>query len=255
MRVLALILMCAAAFVGCKKESLTIATSANFAPFEFIEGKKFSGIDIEIAEIIAKELDRELVIKDMEFDSVVQAVASGNADLAISGLTKNETRAKVIDFSQTYFNAAQMVLVREGDERFINLKNSDEIIKKIASLKNLKIGAQVGTTGEFYAKGDSDWGFSGFKNASVLSFPNGAMAVNAMVNNQIDIVIIDEMPAKVLEIGNEKVAILDFALTNESYAIGVAKGKDELLAKIDSILDSMKKDGRMEAIINKYYVR
>lgn len=242
-----------ALFVGCNNDELRVATAAKFAPFEYIEGGQFRGIDMEIAEIIAKELNLKLVIKDMEFDSVVQAVVSKNADIGISGLTVNETRKQVLDFSDTYFSASQMVLVRDNDKRFDGKFSKDTLLKKIRSLKDIKIGTQIGTTGEFYAKGDKDWGFEGFANAKSVSFDNGAMAVTAMLNNQIDIVIIDEMPARVLQKSNSGVKLIDIPLTDELYAMGVAKDNKELLDKVNKVLESIKADGRLEKIIAKYY--
>lgn len=242
-------------FSGCKSDKLTMATAANFAPFEYISGGDFQGIDIDVAKIIASELGKELVIYDMEFDSVVQSVASKNADIALSGLTINKTRKQVIDFSDTYFNAAQMLIIKENDERFKNLKTKEDVIKAVNKAKSLKIGVQAGTTGEFYSKGDKDWGFDGFKNAETISFANGAMAVTAMLNNQLDVVIIDEMPARVLTKTNSGVELVDIALTDEEYAIAVSKGNEELLNKINEILRTIKQDGRMQDIINKYYVQ
>ncbi len=287
---------------ACKDNDLIVATSANFAPFEYIDGKEFKGIDMDIAEVIAKKLNKKLVIKDMEFDAVVTSLASGSADIALSGLTINETRSKVIDFTQTYFNASQMVITRAGDTRFENIatKGADialsgltinetrskvidftqtyfnasqmvitragdtrfeniatkeEILKTLQSIPNLKIGVQVGTTGEFYAKGDSDWGFEGFHNAQVKSFSNGALAATAMKNEQIDIVIIDEMPAREIIKANSGTQLIDIALTKEEYAIGIAPNNKELKDSVNAILDEIRQDGTLESIINKYYAQ
>lgn len=240
---------------ACKDNDLIVATSANFAPFEYIDGKEFKGIDMDIAEVIAKKLNKKLVIKDMEFDAVVTSLASGSADIALSGLTINETRSKVIDFTQTYFNASQMVITRAGDTRFENIATKEEILKTLQSIPNLKIGVQVGTTGEFYAKGDSDWGFEGFHNAQVKSFSNGALAATAMKNEQIDIVIIDEMPAREIIKANSSTQLIDIALTKEEYAIGIAPNNKELKDSVNAILDEMRQDGTLESIINKYYAQ
>nr|WP_317403141.1 ABC transporter substrate-binding protein [uncultured Helicobacter sp.] len=240
---------------ACKDNDLIVATSANFAPFEYIDGKEFKGIDMDIAEVIAKKLNKKLVIKDMEFDAVVTSLASGSADIALSGLTINETRSKVIDFTQTYFNASQMVITRAGDTRFENIATKEEILKTLQSIPNLKIGVQVGTTGEFYAKGDSDWGFEGFHNAQVKSFSNGALAATAMKNEQIDIVIIDEMPAREIIKANSGTQLIDIALTKEEYAIGIAPNNKELKDSVNAILDEMRQDGTLESIINKYYAQ
>lgn len=240
---------------ACKDNDLIVATSANFAPFEYIDGKEFKGIDMDIAEVIAKKLNKKLVIKDMEFDAVVTSLASGSADIALSGLTINETRSKVIDFTQTYFNASQMVITRAGDTRFENIATKEEILKTLQSIPNLKIGVQVGTTGEFYAKGDSDWGFEGFHNAQVKSFSNGALAATAMKNEQIDIVIIDEMPTREIIKANSGTQLINIALTKEEYAIGIAPNNKELKDSVNAILDEMRQDGTLESIINKYYAQ
>mgnify|MGYP003372061486 CR=1 FL=1 len=240
---------------ACNDNELIVATSANFAPFEYIDGKEFKGIDMDIAEVIAKKLNKKLVIKDMEFDSVVTSLASGNAHIALSGLTINDTRSKVIDFSQTYFSASQMVITRANDTRFANITTKEEFLKILQSIPNLKIGVQVGTTGEFYAKGDSDWGFEGFHNAQVKSFSNGALAAIAMKNEQIDIVIIDEMPAREIIKANSGTQLIDIALTNEKYAIGIAPNDKELKDSINAILDEIRQDGTLESIINEYYAQ
>ncbi len=241
--------------IGCKKDTLVVATSANFAPFEYIDGGKFMGIDIEIAQHIANKLNKELEIKDMEFDSVVQSIASNSVDIGISGLTVNDSRKKVIDFSDTYFNASQMVITKDNDTRFDNISNADELKNKISNIENITIGVQIGTTGEFYARGDKDWGFNGFPNAVVKSFTNGALALTAMLNNQIDIVIIDEMPARALVKANDGSRLIDISLTDESYAIGVNNNKKDLLKQINQILAEMKENGSMEELINKYYTK
>lgn len=238
---------------GCKKDSLVVAVSANFAPFEYMDGNEFKGIDIDIIRDIAKELNMELSIKNMEFDSVVQSVASGNADVGISGLTVNETRKKVVNFTDPYFSAAQVVIFNDNDDRFAAIDSKDKLLSVINAAKGIRIGVQTGTTGEFYAKGDADWGFDGFKNANVLSFSNGAVAVSAMLNGQVDIVIIDEMPAKVLSKANNGANYLSIPLTEEKYAISVRKDKEELLEKINKILQAMQEDGSLDEIVNKYY--
>lgn len=250
MRVL---LLLALFIMGCENNKLTIATAANFAPFQYIEGSEFKGIDIDIANEIAKELNKELLIKNMEFDFVIQSVSSKNADMAMAGITITETRKKVVDFSDTYFDASQMIIVRENDKRFQGVKTKEELIEKINSIKGIRIGVQTGTTGEFYAKGDPDWGFEGFKNANILSFASGALSVGATINNQIDLVITDEMPARVLSKSNKGAKLLEIPLTDEKYAIALSKGNQKLLDEINAILNKMKTDGRMEKILTKYF--
>ncbi|WP_334095408.1 transporter substrate-binding domain-containing protein [Helicobacter typhlonius] len=238
---------------GCKDDELVVATAANFTPFEYVKGQEFKGIDMDLARVIAQKLDKKLVIKDMEFDSVVTSLAGGNADIALSGLTINDTREKVIDFSNTYFNASQMLITLSDDTRFDNITTKKDLVSALKAIPNLRIGVQVGTTGLFYAKGDADWGFEGFSNATTKSFSNGALAAIAMKNAQIDVVIIDEMPAHEIVKANSGTKIIEIALTNEKYAIGITKDKPKLRDSINEILNELKQDGTLENIIKAYY--
>ncbi len=240
--------------LGCKKEDkLVVATAANFAPFEYKEGKEFKGIDIEIAQEIAKQLGKTLEILDIEFDSVVSAINSGNADFGMSGLTINPTRSKVIDFSIPYYNAAQVVIVRKEDYNPALEGDTQALIDWIRAKNGIKIGVQSGTTGAFYAMGDESWGFEGFKNAEVKGFINGGLATNALTNKQIDLVIIDEAPARIFAATNPSTRIINAYLTEEKYGVGVNKNNPILLQQINDILKQMQENGTMEKILQKYF--
>lgn len=240
---------------GCKgDERLVMATAAEFPPFEYKEGNEFKGIDVEIAQEIAKRLGKALEIKDMEFDSVVSAVSSANADFGASGLTINEARSKVVDFSTSYYNANQVVIIKESD---LELKavGSDAValVEAIKKQAGIKIGVQTGTTGAFYAQGDKDWGFEGFANAEVKGFVNGSLAVSALVNGQVDIVIIDEAPARLISKNYAGTEVLNAYLTEEKYGIAVKRGNQALLDSINSALEAMQTEGVLDEIIKKYY--
>ncbi|WP_300448137.1 ABC transporter substrate-binding protein [uncultured Helicobacter sp.] len=252
---IAIMLFALFALNACKDDELVVATAANFAPFEYIEGQEFKGIDMDIAKTIAQKLGKKLVIKDMEFDSVVTALAAGNADIGISGLTINSARSKVIDFSDTYFSASQVIIVESSDTRFDDVSTKEELIERLKAIPQLKIGVQVGTTGVFYAKGDMDWGFEGFPNAAVKIFSNGALATIAMKNHQVDIVIIDEMPAFEIAKAHNDTKIINIALTDEKYAIGIAPHNEALKDSINAILEEMKQDGTLQSIIAAYYTQ
>lgn len=250
---LAFLLGFIAIFAGCKNDDkLVMATAAEFPPFEFKEGKEFRGIDIEIAQALAKELGVELEIKDMEFDSVVSAISSGNADLGLSGLTINETRAKVVNFSNPYYNAAQVVIAKTDSNFKFSGNDAVKLRELIANTNGIKIGVATGTTGAFYAKGDKDWGFEGFANAEVKSFVNGSLAVNALVNGVVDIVILDEAPAKILSNANPNTQVFDAYLTEEQYGVAVNKNNKELLDKINAALAKLKESGTLDSIIQSY---
>ncbi len=115
-------------------QQLVVATNANFAPFEYKEGNQFAGIDMEIAAYIAEKLGLELVIMDMDFDAVVTSVGKNNVDIAMAGLTVNETRKQSVNFSESYYNAAQMLVVKENETAFDGCKTDADVLAVLADL-------------------------------------------------------------------------------------------------------------------------
>lgn len=243
-------------FTGCdNRPVLKMATNAAFAPFEYKEGNKFKGVDIELAEAIAKELGYRLKINDMEFDSVITSVSSGLTDFAMAGLTVSEERAVHVDFSSSYFDASQYIIVDIDDTTFDALDTVSEIEAAINNMAaTAKIGFQSGTTGQYYAEGDEGWGFDGFEAAEHKPYSNGVQAVNDLILGRCNIVVIDEMPARsIVAAKATEVKLIEVALTDEEYAIGVKKGNTELLTKINNALTKFKADGTFQAIIDKYF--
>ncbi len=239
------------------KDQLVVATNAAFAPFEYKMGSKFAGIDMEIAKGLADYLGVEIVIKDMDFDSVVTSVGKNGIDIAMAGLTVNETRKQSVNFSDTYYNAAQVVIVKEGDTSLDGLTTKEEI-DAVLNKDGVKIGVQGGTTGEVYVKGDLDqgddgFGFAGLDKASAEPYNNAGLAVQALKNGQVDYVIVDEAPAKSISASMGGVKVIDVALTEEEYAFGVDKNQPELLAKVNEYLAKIKEDGTYAKITEKYF--
>ena len=115
-------------------QQLVVATNAEFAPFEYKDGDKFAGVDMEIAAYLAAQLGLELVILDMEFDAVVTSVGNNNVDIAMAGLTVNETRKQSVNFTSSYYNASQMLVVLASDTTFDGLTTAEEIEAKIKTL-------------------------------------------------------------------------------------------------------------------------
>lgn len=177
------------------KDQLVVATNAEFEPFEYMMGDKFAGIDMEIAKAIADQLGKELVIENMVFDAVVTSVGAGLADMAIAGLTVTPKRAESVDFSKSYYNASQMIIVKADDTTFDNCKTADDVVNVLKGLTGKKAGYQNGTTGGYYIKGDEEWGFEGFANITPSGYDNAGLAVKDMVNGNIDLVVVDQMPA------------------------------------------------------------
>ncbi len=218
---------------GSGKEQLVMATNAEFPPYEYHEGEEIVGIDVEIAQAIANEMGRELVIEDMNFDSIIMAVTTGKADIGVAGLTITEDRLESVNFSTPYTTAAQVIIVKEGSD----IASPDDLVGKT-------VGVQLGTTGDIYA-GD-------IENATVERYNKGYEAVQALLQGKVDAVMIDSQPANVFVEQNEGIYVIDEAFTYEEYAIAVAKGDTELLEEINAAIAKLEESGELQAIIDKY---
>ena len=192
------------AALDTSKDQLVVATSTGFAPFEMVdENGKYYGIDLEIAAGLAEFLGKELVIQDMKFEAVVTSVQNDICDIGMAGLTITPAREEMVTFSDSYYNASQVIIVMEDDTTFDNCKTAEEIVAILDTLtKDAKIGCQAGTTGEIYIDGDLDLGDSGygFKGipATKMPYDYAALAVTAMRNGEIDFVILDNAPANAI---------------------------------------------------------
>ncbi len=177
------------------KDQLVVATNAAFEPFEYTQGDKYYGIDMEIAALLAQELGKELVISNMDFDAVCLSVGQHKCDIAMAGLTVKEDRKEHVDFTSTYYQASQKLIVKADDTTFDACTDAAAVEAILKGFDNTtKIGVQNGTTGNFYVKGDADWGFDGFATECV-GYKNGALAVQDLVNGNINYVVIDAAPA------------------------------------------------------------
>lgn len=178
------------------KDQLVVATNAGFEPFEYTKGDKYYGIDMEIADQLAKYLGKELVISNMDFDAVCLSVGQSKADIAMAGLTIKEDRKEYVSFTDKYYDAAQKLIVKANDKTFDNSKTKEDVEAILNGFDSgKKIGVQTGTTGQFYVEGDKDWGFTGYK-AKAVGYKSGSLAVQDMLNGNINFVIIDEAPAQ-----------------------------------------------------------
>ena len=208
--------------------TLKMATNAYFAPYEYYDGETIVGIDAEIAAKVAEKLGMTLEIVDMQFDSILTAVQEGSVDFGMAGMTVNETRLQSVDFTISYANGVQAIIVKEGSA----ITTADDLYAEGATYK---VGVQLGTTGDTYCTGDF-----------------GDEAVLALASGSVDCVIIDNEPAKNLVAANEGLTILETEYTNEDYAICVAKGNQELLDKLNTAIDELIADGTVKSIIDKY---
>ena len=188
------------------KDQLIVATNAAFAPFEYMEGDSYYGIDMEIAALLAEELGKELVVQNMKFESVCLSVGQHKCDIAMAGLTVREDRKEHVNFSDSYYKASQRLVVNGNDTTFDKCKTSEDV-EKILNEKDssTKIGVQNGTTGQKYVQGDKEWEFDGFK-ATCTGYKNGSLAVQDMINGNIDYVIIGSAPASCISTAINKIA-------------------------------------------------
>lgn len=214
---------------------LIMATNAEFPPYEFHDGDKIVGIDVEIAQAIAGELGMELEIEDIAFDSIIPELVSGKADMGLAGITVTDERKQNLDFSDTYAAASQKIIVKEDSK----LAGPDELAGVI-------VGVQLGTTGDIYV---SDLEADG---TTVERYNKGFEAVQALSQGKIDAVVIDEEPAKTFVSQIEGLKILEESFTDEEYAIAVKKGNTELLDKINVALKTLRENGTLDEIVAKY---
>ncbi len=178
------------------KDQLVVATNAGFEPFEYTKGDKYLGIDMEIADALAKKLGKELVIQNMDFDAVCLSIGQHKCDIAMSGLTIKESRRKYVEFTDPYYNASQRLIVKGDDTEFDAMKDAASINAALmAKDSSVKIGVQNGTTGKMYCEGDEEAGFEKLP-VSTVGYKNGSLACQDMINGNIDYVIIDSAPAK-----------------------------------------------------------
>ncbi len=218
---------------------LVMSTNAAFPPYEMTtDDGGFAGIDVEIAGAIAEKLGLELVIDDMDFDAALLAVQQGKSDIVMAGVSVTEDRLLVMNFSDSYATGVQSVIVKEGSE--VTMDNLGEQM----------IGCQRGTTGYIYASDTPENG--GYGEDHVTAYDNGASAVQALMNGQVDCVIIDNAPAAEYVAANSGLTLLDGAWVEESYAIGLNKDNTALLDAVNTALAELTADGTVQAIIDKY---
>ncbi|WP_444660027.1 transporter substrate-binding domain-containing protein [Caproiciproducens sp. R2] len=217
-----------------------MSTNAEFEPFEYKDGDKIVGIDIDISNKIAEKLGVQLKINDIAFDTLTTELGSGKTNFVAAGMTANEDRKKNVDFSDTYFDASQAIIV-----------SKDSAIKSRTDLNGKKVGVQQGTTGDTYCTNED--GKNDIKVGSTERYAKGVDAVTDLINGKIDAVVIDDFPAKkFVEKNSDKLVKLDEALTTEQYAIAVPKGDKAMLDTVNSVLGELKSSGELDKIIEKY---
>lgn len=178
------------------KDQLVVATNAEFPPFEYTEGDQYLGVDMEIAYLLAQKLGKELVIQNMDFDAVCLSVGSHKCDIAMAGLTITDERKESVTFTDSYYQASQKLIVKGDDTTFDDCTTADQVVAKLQSMdSSVKIGFQNGTTGQYYTESTDGFESNAFK-VTPVGYQNGALAVQDMVNGNLNYVIIDAAPAQ-----------------------------------------------------------
>ena len=224
-----------AELVTVTEGKLTMSTNAAFPPYEMTtDSGDLEGIDIEVAGAIAKKLGLELQVDDMDFDAALLAAQQGKSDIGMAGVSVTEERQKVMEFSDSYATGVQVIIVKEDSE-----------IASVEDLEGKMIGTQRGTTGNIYCTDD-------YGEDHITTYDNGLTAVQALMNGQVDCVVIDQEPAKAFVAANQGLKILETEYVSEDYAIGMAKGNTALQSAVNKALAELQEDGTVQSIVDKY---
>ena len=229
------------AITTVEEGKLIMATNAAFPPYEFIEENEIVGIDAEIAGAIAEKLGLELVISDMEFDSIIESVKNGKADIGLAGLTVTDERKEEVDFTESYATGVQVVIVAEDSA----ITSVDDLFAEGASTK---IGVQRNTTGDLY----TTWDLEDAGLATIDRYSKGAEAVQALKTGKVDCVVIDNEPAKAFVAAAEGLKILETEYIEEMYAAALNKENTALYEAVNNALKELIADGTVQGIIDKY---
>ena len=226
---------------------LIMVTNASFPPYEMTDDdNNVIGIDPDIAQVIADKLGLELQIENIDFDAALLAVQEGRADVMLAGMSYSEERDMVMDFTDTYATGYQVIIVNEGDTRIAGGNEDFQLVDADGNvIEDVQIGVQRGTTGELYCQ-------DAYGVDKVTSLDNGSLAVQALINGQVDCVVIDIGPAEEYVEANPGLEIVEGAYTIEDYCVGVDEGNSVLLEAVNEVLNEMIDDGTVQEIMDKY---
>lgn len=219
---------------GKKNDTIVMVTEAGFAPYEYYEDGEIVGVDIDIAKEIANAVGKKLEVKDVAFDSIINELKSGKADFALAGMSITEERLKEVDFSIEYTTSRQVVIVKDNS----NISNVNSIYDK-------KIAVQLGSVADLYFSNN-------YKNLDILRQKKYLSMVEDLKADKIDAIVMDKLPAEEIVKTNSNLKILDGYIFEDSYGIAVKKGNSNLISTINTVLNRLITEGKIEEYIIKY---
>jgi polar amino acid transport system substrate-binding protein len=220
--------------------TVTVGTSADFPPFEYIENGQFVGFDMDLMREIAKIAGFELKFVDMSFDSLIPALRAGQIDVAAAAMTITEERKKVVDFSMPYWSADQSIIVKADSDFTITVL-----------FGKYRIGVQTGTTGDLWCTENLvQKGLLPERN--LKRYDTFILALSDLLNGNIDAIVLDSPVANRFA-ATKPVKVVGIIVTGEQYGIAVRKGNKELLDKINQALKTLIETGKINELIDKYF--
>ena len=216
------------------KDQLVMVTEAGFAPYEYYENDEIVGVDIEIAKEIANYMGKKLVVKDVYFESIINELKSGKADMALAGMSITEERLEEVDFSYEYIKSRQVVIVRDGSN-----------INDIKDIYNKKVAVQLGSVADQYFSDK-------YPNTSLVRQKKYLSMVEDLKANKVDLIVMDELPAKEIVRANNGLKIIDGYVFEDSYGIAVKKGNSELLKAINVVLERLISEGKIDEYVLRF---
>ena len=231
-----LLVMSILLLTGCKRDDnkLILATEAGFAPYEYYQDGEIVGVDIDIAREIAASLGKELVIKDVSFDFIINEIKSGKSDIGAAGMSITKERLEEVDFSVEYAVSNQVVIVP-----------MDSKITSIDQISNQRIAVQLGTVADSYVN-------KNYKDATVIRQKKYLSMVEDLKAGKVDLIIMDLLPASEIVKSNDGLKILDEYLFTDKYGMAIKKGNKELLDKVNDVFTRLMSEGKIEEYTIKH---
>lgn len=231
---LVLFLMLIMSTLTFAKGKLYVGTNAEFPPFEYLDKGEVVGFDIDLVKAIGKKLDMEIVIKDMAFDGLIPALETNKVDIVIAGMTASDERKMAVNFSNPYYTANQVIILNDNNN---DIKTFDDLNGKL-------VGVMLGFTGDVVV--------SEMKDVKSKKYNASYAAIMELQNNKIDAVVLDSETALNYVKNNKGLKLAETSGEPEEYAIAISKKNSELLNKINTALDELKKDGTYETLLKKH---